>query len=57
MKKIPIIVPLILTACIEHNTPPLPKLDAKSFSYEEIMEQQKALQQKISQTKEQLEKF
>ena len=57
MNKIPIIVPLILTACVEHNTPPLPKLDAKSFSYEEIMKQQKALQQKISQTKEQLEKF
>ena len=54
MKKLTLIIPLFMTACMNYNTPPLPDLDAKSFSYEEIMQQQKELQQKVEQTKEEL---
>jgi len=54
MKKLTLIIPLFITACVDYSTPPLPDLDAKSFSYEKIMQQQKKLQQKVEQTKEEL---
>jgi len=34
----------------EINTPPLPPLDKPSFSYEEIMKQQKQLEQEIEES-------
>lgn len=56
MKKLSLVVFIFTTACVNYETPPLPDLDAKSFSYEEIMQQQKELQQRITQTRDELTK-
>jgi len=40
---------IVLFGC-EINTPPLPPLDKPSFSYEEIMKQQKQLEQEIEES-------
>ena len=54
MKKLSLIILIFITACVDYNTPPLPDLDAKSFSYEEVIQQQKELQQKVEQTRDEL---
>ncbi len=54
MKKLCLTIPLFMTACVDYKTPPLPDLDAKSFSYEEIMQQRKDLESRVAQTKEEL---
>ncbi len=40
---------LILCGC-EINTPPLPPIDKPSFSYEELMYQQRQLEEEIKKT-------
>ncbi|MCR5224931.1 MAG: hypothetical protein K6C34_02505 [Alphaproteobacteria bacterium] len=56
MQKISLVFLLVITACMSYQTPPLPDLNTKSFSYEKIMQQQKELQKKIELTKEELGK-
>ncbi|MDR2268052.1 MAG: hypothetical protein LBD81_01205 [Holosporaceae bacterium] len=41
--KFKFIVLLVCSACSSYETPSLPDLDAKSFSYEEIMESKEKL--------------
>lgn len=50
MKKIFKYISFIMLCGCEINTPPLPLLDKPSFSYEEIMKQQKQLEQEIAES-------
>jgi hypothetical protein len=42
--KIRLIILLVCSACSSYETPPLPDLNAKSFSYEEIMKSKEKLE-------------
>ena len=48
MKNISKYLFLMLCGC-EINTPPLPPIDQQSFSYEELMQQQRELDEEISE--------
>ncbi|MDR3151545.1 MAG: hypothetical protein LBT67_01680 [Holosporaceae bacterium] len=50
--RMKILIPLVCSACSYYETPPLPDLNAKSFSYEEIMESKKKLKIKSHSTRE-----
>lgn len=41
-----------VTGCAEYLTPPLPDIDAQSFSYTEVMQQKQNLQQQIEKMRE-----
>ncbi|GHT93739.1 hypothetical protein FACS1894122_09430 [Alphaproteobacteria bacterium] len=46
MSRVLLFVLFYCTSCSSYKTPELPSLDAKSFSYEEIMKKQDELKQK-----------
>ena len=50
MKKIFKYISFIILCGCEINAPSLPPLDKPSFSYEEVMKQQKQLEQEIAGT-------
>ena len=50
MKKIFKHLLFIMLCGCEINTPPLPPLDKPSFSYEEVMKQQKQLELEIAES-------
>ncbi len=49
MKKIFKYISFIMLCGCEINAPSLPPLDKSSFSYEEVMKQQKRLEQEIAE--------